>query len=413
MSRILMRGFILSLALCITPLSTTAQTYSFSSFDVPGAFRTDPNGINNAGQIVGSYGDTSGNTHGFLMSGGVYTTIDHPGAATGIYGGTTAYGINDDGQIVGIYLVCGVPNGYGCERSFLLSGGVFTDLPDAPGSMPGTTDALSINNSGVIAGYFVDSCFCTTHGFTYAGGVYTVVDQPGFFQSYLSGINNSGQMVGESAQCWGCGFAAGFSLTNGEYTDIEVPGADSTVAAGINDAGIVAGRYYTSAYHAFVYDGVNYTLVDYPGAIQTALWGPGINRSGELVGGYVASDGTIHGFLATTFTAAIQPPINADGSSVFNANRGVVPVKFTLSSGGVTTCNLPPATISLTRTAGSAVGPVDQSVYVTNSDSGSSFRISSCQYVYNLGSKGLGPGTYSVQISIGGAAVGSAQFGLD
>ncbi|MHB8696737.1 MAG: NHL repeat-containing protein, partial [Sulfuricaulis sp.] len=33
------------------------------------------------------------------------------------------------------------------------------------------------------------------------------------------------------------------------------------------------------------------------------------------------------------YQGQIQPPINSDGSSVFAANRGVVPVKFTLSSG--------------------------------------------------------------------------------
>jgi probable HAF family extracellular repeat protein len=46
--------------------------------------------INAAGQIVGNYNDSSGGLHGFLYSGGVYTTIDAPLGAQG----TVVYGIN-------------------------------------------------------------------------------------------------------------------------------------------------------------------------------------------------------------------------------------------------------------------------------------------------------------------------------
>ena len=114
----------------------------------------------------------------------------------------------------------------------------------------------------------------------------------------------------------------------------------------------------------------------------------------------------------TPASSQIQQPINADGSSVFKASRGVVPVKFTLTVGGVATCALPNATISLTRTAGGTIGPIDENVYVSSADSGPNFRVSGCQYIYNLDSNSLGTGTYRVDISIGGGVVGSAVFGL-
>jgi hypothetical protein len=119
-------------------------------------------------------------------------------------------------------------------------------------------------------------------------------------------------------------------------------------------------------------------------------------------------------FLVAKFKygAQVQQPINADGTSVFNAKRGVIPVTFTLTSDGVATCDLPPATISVFRTAGGVVGSIDESTYLLNSDSGSNFRISSCKYVYNLGAKALGPGTYKAYISIGGSVAGSATFAL-
>ena len=115
---------------------------------------------------------------------------------------------------------------------------------------------------------------------------------------------------------------------------------------------------------------------------------------------------------AVTYSAVVQPPINANGSSVFNAKRGVIPVKFTVTANGSPTCQLPPATISLSRTAGGTLGAINESDFLQPSDSGSNFRISSCQYVYNLGSSSLGVGTYLVQININDMAVGSGAFSL-
>jgi len=65
-------------------------------------------------QIVGDY-STAGGIHGFLESGGAYTTLDDPAATNGTY----AYGISDMGQIVGYYL--DASNG---AHAFLYSGGL-------------------------------------------------------------------------------------------------------------------------------------------------------------------------------------------------------------------------------------------------------------------------------------------------
>jgi probable HAF family extracellular repeat protein len=65
--------------------------------DLGGASGTAATGVNDMDQIVGSYQDASGNTHGFLLSNGTYTTIDDPDATID----TIAHGINDAGHIVG------------------------------------------------------------------------------------------------------------------------------------------------------------------------------------------------------------------------------------------------------------------------------------------------------------------------
>jgi probable HAF family extracellular repeat protein len=109
-------------------------TYTFSTLDDPlginmGAqqhYATVAQGINDQGQIVGYYYDSGGNQHGFLYSGGTYTTLDDP-LATGT---TLPYSINDPDQIVGFYSGIGTFPLHG----FLYSGGTFTTLNDPLGT---------------------------------------------------------------------------------------------------------------------------------------------------------------------------------------------------------------------------------------------------------------------------------------
>ena len=152
-------------------------------------------------------------------------------------------------------------------------------------------------------------------------------------------------------------------------------------------------------------------------AATTDQRGPGFDRTVDdpSIANATGGDGTDIGAFevqASAYAAQIQQPINADGTSVFNVRRGVVPVKFTLTLDGVATCDLPPATITLTRTAGGTIGPIDESLYGGPADTGSNFRIDSCQYIYNLSASALGAGTYRIDILIDGQVVGSAAFGL-
>jgi len=100
------------------------------------------------------------------------------------------------------------------------------------------------------------------------------------------------------------------------------------------------------------------------------------------------------------------------GQACLASDAGVVPVKFTLTQDGTSTCTLPAATIAVTRTSGGTTGAIDESVYSGSADTGSNFRISSCQYVYNLSASALGVGTYRVDININGQVVGSGTFQL-
>jgi probable HAF family extracellular repeat protein len=176
----LLKSYVLTLGF-ILGAPPLALAYTFTIIDVPGAFSTRPIGINDAGQIVGTFRDATGQ-HGFLLSGGTFTTIDAPGAAND----TEASGINAAGQIVGV-LYDGTRG-----RGFLLTGGNFTiiDVPGAFGTRP-----IGINDAGQIVGTFNDAR--GQHGFLLSGGTFTTIDAPGAANdTEASGINNTGQILG-------------------------------------------------------------------------------------------------------------------------------------------------------------------------------------------------------------------------
>ena len=75
-----------------------ATTYTFADITSPAGgtdFLTD---ISDNGAIVGYYGGANGSLTGFVFTGGTYTAIIFPGAFV-----TEPGGINDPGDITGIY----------------------------------------------------------------------------------------------------------------------------------------------------------------------------------------------------------------------------------------------------------------------------------------------------------------------
>ena len=65
--------------------------YTYTTLDdsSQGATTTDAWGINNSGQIVGYYQNATG-VHGFLYSGGTYTTLNDPLGTAGTWAGRRA-----------------------------------------------------------------------------------------------------------------------------------------------------------------------------------------------------------------------------------------------------------------------------------------------------------------------------------
>jgi probable HAF family extracellular repeat protein len=258
---------LLGLFVCGAGPAMAEPTYIYTPIEPPGAVFSHALGINNQGQIVGQYQDAGGRFHGFLLSGGNYTTLDVPNS--GIYT-NAANGINASGQIVGSFESGGGAHGY------LLSGGTYTTL-DVPGA--NATLANGINLSGQIVGAFSSA----QHGFLLSGGSYTPLDVPGASLTQAYGINNSGQVVGLYVTPDTKNH--GFLLSGGVYSTIDAVGA----ANGINNLGEIVGDFG-------LLNGSVFTTILFPGSGRTSA--SGINDLGQIVGFYNDGRGE-HGFLAT------------------------------------------------------------------------------------------------------------------
>ena len=102
-------------------------------------------GINDAGQIVGmTY--SGGLPNAFLYSNGVFTSLSDPLGTNG----TAAVAINNNGQIVGYYL-----DSSNVQHGFVYSDGIYTTIDDPLGTHG--TVLTGINNSGQVVGYYLDN----------------------------------------------------------------------------------------------------------------------------------------------------------------------------------------------------------------------------------------------------------------
>lgn len=205
---------------------------AFKTIEYPGAPYTRGSGINNRGQVVGIYFDSSGTTHSFLYSGGTFTLLDSFDAL----GTASAYRINDYGQILGNF-------GSGQNHGLFYSEGVINsiDYPEAT-----NTYALGVNNSGNIVGSYAVSVngLNRYYGFLDRGGTFSSIDYPGSGYTEADDINNSGEIVGIYDDS--SGLAHGYYYYAGVFSSIDFPDALQTFAVGINDLGQIVGYYEDS-----------------------------------------------------------------------------------------------------------------------------------------------------------------------
>jgi uncharacterized membrane protein len=282
------RKFLWPLALILALTLAGNATITWTTIDYPGAVRTEANGINNNGDIVGYYQDAVNfNFHGFLLSGGVFTTIDFPGADW-----TNAEGINDAGDIVGTYSISSnpfAPIGFishnGVMRSFRVPGRSYTSVH-------------GINNNGDIVGE--SQLHTGTIGFVWKRGYgLTRIVAPGAASTSVRGINNSGEIVGYFDNGGLGAQARGFVLHDGIWQILHLSLSEETWAQGVNDNHQVAGTALQvgSFYKGFaIYNDDLLIVGRTPSDFVSVM---GINNNADMVGWFYDNNSVFHGFVRT------------------------------------------------------------------------------------------------------------------
>ncbi len=267
--------------------------FAFVPIDFPGAGATQVRGINNSGQIVGSYGannnaisgvgdshDLTENLHGFLFSKGIYSTIDHPGANW-----TYPQAITDSGKVAGFIgeydqrgWVTGQLIGY------LQDGQNFADFQEEGRNM----FVQDASDQGPVVGFAHDGGG-TGPGFIYDKGTFTNISKPGTATTYFSGTTEMGTTVGYGAGSF-------FTVRRGALSPLQVPsGYINFGISDINNLSEFAGTCQDgNGIHGFVMRNGTVTTIDFPGADATEVHG--LNDRGDVVGVYYLN-GVSRGFV--------------------------------------------------------------------------------------------------------------------
>jgi hypothetical protein len=262
-----------------------------TTFDYPGTGNsTLPQKINERGDVVGEFIDPTGVTAGFVRfsDGSFSAPIVDPNDTVGF---TEGRGINNPRTVVGDYATSD-----GNTHGFFLSGGTFTTF-DVPGAT--STDLLAINNPGDFTGTFTDSSG-NNPAFVSVGGTLTSFSIPGSLQTLAYDINDSKRLVvGYYIDASGILHGYYRDTTGTLHFPIDPTGAVVTILFGDNNRNWVVGRYTDSSgvtHGLFFVPPNNFFTFDYPGATFTSL--NGINAQGFICGRYVDASGVAHGFLA-------------------------------------------------------------------------------------------------------------------
>ncbi len=313
--------------LLLLPESSAAQSFNFYTIDVPSSTLTTAFGINPGGNVVGTYNDAGGVQHGFLLSGGQFTTIDVPGWLVGATGTlpTVARGVNPAGDIVGSFTApvssapptssayCPGATSTYCIKGFLYRHGEFSLVlfPGHVGSI-----AQRITPTGDIYGCLHDfNMMSTMYGFgisrfgdtslQLSGGELADPTQS-VSASMDTGATPDGSIRVGLYIDMATGFNHGYLVRNGIFQTYDVPGPLQTNIYDINPAGDFVGIYIGSGgnRHGFVQraDASTPITLTYPGAVHTRAYG--INPGEAVVGHYIDTGGYTHGFLAIPTTGS-------------------------------------------------------------------------------------------------------------
>src|SRR4029434_2998693 len=151
----------------------------------------------------------------------VITTFDYPGTGNP----TLPQKINERGDIVGVFI-----DSSGVTRGFVrFSDGSFSEPIVDPNDTVGLTEGRGIDDSRTVCGDYAasDGNF---HGFFLSGGTFTEYDIAGAPSTLVHSINDSADFAGAFSLPGPNGIHQGFVSVGGTITSFSVPGALQTFA---------------------------------------------------------------------------------------------------------------------------------------------------------------------------------------
>jgi hypothetical protein len=286
------RTVIAMAAILISASAARAQNYTYHVLNVPGASSTTATGINNENMVVGTYTDATG-THGFIYS---------PAGKYYVYPINDPKGPNDSATLSmnnSLYIVGSYSPGQG-QTAMIDQGGTFYDIAvngcfNAEGTgisdgnvtvgnceyqtpdnvvhseawvtffgtntylCPGAVDTFvnAVNNNLQTVGTWDASNMGPIHGFVGSVGSFgscQTLDYPNAFITNLTGVNDSGTIIGNQRGGF-TGNDAAFLYVNGSFIDIVPPlrAKKGMITGQINNNGWFVGTYFDrySASHTF------------------------------------------------------------------------------------------------------------------------------------------------------------------
>lgn len=211
-----------------------------------------PHGMNNLGQVAAYTFDAS-SSFAIVYNDGVMADLGHLG-----FQYSMAQDINDSGQVVGRSATVQQDSGYGSRsydnkvHGFIYNDGTMHDIGTLGGNY---SNAFAINKLGQVVGESHTSPdYNSLHAILYDNGTLQDIGTlGGYGWSTASGINDCGQIVGQSN-------GRAFLYDNGIMKDLGTLGGSESSAIAINNLGQIVGysRNIDGDNEAFLY--VNGTM---------------------------------------------------------------------------------------------------------------------------------------------------------
>jgi uncharacterized membrane protein len=291
-----------ALVLSMSAGFANAASYNLIALSAPGLPQTQVWDINNHGDVlVTGFGPAATDSGSWVWNAGTYTPISGPGGSFS----SAALGISDGGAIVGsatfdapVFDVDGNQINSTPSHGYVFAGGVYTIL-----DKPGATDTVlrGISPDGrYISGYGVGDTGLSS-GFVYdrATSTFTSLDVARSLTNIPQGISSAGLLVGSDIISGPPTRRVGYivDIATSTRTDVLVPGSSRTSFRDINSQGTIVG-WATDAggIHGLIGAPGGFQFFDVPGATTTTL--EGINDAGAISGIYDDAFGNSFGFVA-------------------------------------------------------------------------------------------------------------------